>query len=103
MYQICNICKKCQKFRTYRHFLVQLRTAMHLLPCARSATSYSTVLEDLDWCRLLVVLPRSCGSPGRPTFSIEISEIPEAFRNSRKSGNIFPDFREFRKIFDYLL
>jgi hypothetical protein len=33
----------------------------------------------------------SC-SAGRPTFSIEISEISEAFRNSRKSRNNFPDF-----------
>jgi hypothetical protein len=40
---------------------------------------------------------------GRPTFSIEISEISEAFRNFRKSRNIFPDFRKFRKIFDHLL
>ena len=39
---------------------------------------------------------------GRPTFSSDFSEISEAFRNSRKSGNIFPDFREFRKIFDLL-
>ena len=38
---------------------------------------------------------------GRPTFSSEFSVISEAFRNSRKSRNIFPDFRVFRKIFDY--
>ena len=35
---------------------------------------------------------------GKPTFSIEISEISEAFPDSRKSRNIFPDIREFRKI-----
>ncbi len=34
---------------------------MHLLPCARSATSYSTVLWALDWCRHLVLWPRACG------------------------------------------
>ena len=42
-----------------------------------------------------------CKPAGRPTFSSEISEISEAFRNFRKSGNIFPDFQKFRKIFDH--
>jgi hypothetical protein len=32
------------------------------------------------------------------TFSIEISEFWEAFRNFRKSGNSFPDFRNFGRF-----
>ena len=37
-------------------------------------------------------------SAGRPTFSIEISEFWEAFLNFRKSGNSFPDFRNFGRF-----
>ena len=57
----CKICQICLTIGPHSPYLVQLRTAMNWLPCARNATSYSTVLEALDWCRHLVVLPRSCG------------------------------------------
>jgi len=52
-----------QNMQNMRNYLALLRTAMNLLPCARSATSLSTALEALDWCRHPVLSPIFCGLP----------------------------------------